>query len=85
MGGGLLRYEGLYFTHNPDVESEHQVISAHRFTIVKPMNSVTREVKAWEKYRLRIWESDRSKNCISFKREVFKLMVYEPTLTVLYG
>jgi hypothetical protein len=80
MGGGLLRYDGAKHADFADPS-----IMMHQFTIVKPINNVTRNVKAWDKYRVRGWEIDKHTNCIYFKRGVFKLLKYEPTLTVLYG
>lgn len=80
MGGGLLCYQGA--SHADPTDSR---IMKHKFTVVKPLRSVTRDIKPWDKYRVRGWEIDRHKNCIYFMREVFTLMEYEPTLTVLYG
>lgn len=80
LGGGLLRYEGL--RHGDFQDSS---IMIHKFTIVKKLNTLTRSVKSWDKYRVRGWEIDRQKNCIYFKRGVFKLLKFEQTLSVLYG
>ena len=81
MGGGLLCYEGPRYTDITD----HTIV-VHLFTVVKPLNTITRNVKSWDKYRLTDnWGLNRLKNCMYFKRGVFKLMKYEKALTVLNG
>lgn len=82
IGGGLLRYDGPKYTYG---DKASEVFVVHIFTVVKRLNSITRDVKAWDKYRVTHWELDRNRDCITFKRGIFKLLKYEPTLTVLHG
>lgn len=82
LGDGLVRYDGVQFTANPDKESEQTIIAVHEFTIIKEFDSITRDVKPWDKYKVR---QLRHYPCIRFTRDIFKLLKYEPTLTVLHG
>lgn len=82
LGDGQVRYDGVQFTSNPDKESEQTIIAVHEFTIIKEFDSITRDVKPWDKYKVR---RCRHYPCIRFTRGIFKLLKYEQTLTVLYG
>lgn len=79
MASGLLRYDGPYGM----VGDEYMMV--HKFTVVKPLPNITRDVKAWDKYRVSTHGEKRHTDCIFFEKEVFTLMQYEPKWTVLYG
>lgn len=80
IGGGLLRYEGVRQVLSTDTCMEHV------FTVVKPLNNVTREVKPWNKYVTGTRHNKIGHTiCIYFKRGIFKLLKYEQTLTILHG
>lgn len=86
LGDGLVRYDGVQFTSNPDKESEQTIIAVHEFTIIKEFDSITREVKPWDKYKTGTRHNKLGHViCIYFSHEIFDLLTYEPTLTVLHG
>lgn len=81
LGNGLLRYDGAYESY----PEKDKCVMCHRFTVVKPIRSFTRDVKPWEQYNATTSNGSKHGDCIFLYREAFKYMEYQPALTVLYG